>query len=67
MLCIFMKKWLHRTGVNSEMNTYSIILMVIFYLQTENILPSLEKLQENVNMENAFTVGRKYLMFLFLY
>lgn len=34
--------------------------MVIYYLQTEAVLPSIRKLQENINEEKALTVGRKY-------
>ncbi|XP_046805964.1 terminal uridylyltransferase Tailor [Lucilia cuprina] len=57
LLCIFLKKWLNRTSLNKEISTYSIILMVIFYLQTEKALPSVETFQANIKQEKALTVG----------
>ncbi|XP_036334712.1 terminal uridylyltransferase Tailor-like [Rhagoletis pomonella] len=47
-LCIFMKKWLERTRLNRHITTYCMSLMVIYYLQINNFLPSIETLQKNM-------------------
>ena len=67
---MFLKKWLHRTNLNNEICSYGIILMTIFYLQNKNVLPSMKRLQQNINAEKALTVGRKlkiYILFIFIY
>lgn len=63
LMCIYMKKWLNRTGQKSDFTTYSMNLMVIFYLQQQNYLPPIFKFFENVNASSALTVGRMYLFF----
>ncbi|XP_053969668.1 terminal uridylyltransferase Tailor [Anastrepha ludens] len=47
-LCIFMKKWLERTRLNKHITTYCMSLMVIYFLQVKNVLPSIELLQKNM-------------------
>ncbi|XP_036334670.1 terminal uridylyltransferase Tailor-like isoform X1 [Rhagoletis pomonella] len=47
-MCIFMKKWLELTGLNRRITTYCMSLMVIYYLQINNFLPSIETLQKNM-------------------
>lgn len=59
VLCIYMKRWLQLIGMKNDFNTYSINLMVIFYLQTLEHLPPIAKLFEDVNMETALVIGRK--------
>ncbi|XP_075146734.1 tailor [Haematobia irritans] len=57
IMCIYVKKWIHHTGFVNEISTYSMNLMVIFYLQILNLLPPLEKLFRNVDKETALSVG----------
>ncbi|XP_058985004.1 terminal uridylyltransferase Tailor-like [Musca domestica] len=57
VLCIYMKRWLQLIGMKNDFNTYSINLMVIFYLQTLEHLPPIAKLFEDVNMETALVIG----------
>ncbi|XP_011184128.1 terminal uridylyltransferase Tailor [Zeugodacus cucurbitae] len=47
-LCIFMKKWLERTRLNEHITTYCMSLMVFYYLQIKNCMPSIETLQKNM-------------------
>lgn len=60
LMCIYMKKWLNRLGLKGDFSTYSMNLMVIFYLQKLNHLPPLSKLFDNVDMQTALIIGRKY-------
>lgn len=55
-----MKKWLMHTRLCEDINTYSMNLMVLFYLQTLNLMPSIERLQKNVKEDKALKVGGKY-------
>uniref|UniRef100_A0A1I8Q2T5 Poly(A) RNA polymerase mitochondrial-like central palm domain-containing protein n=1 Tax=Stomoxys calcitrans TaxID=35570 RepID=A0A1I8Q2T5_STOCA len=57
LMCIYIKKWKHHIGFDKEISTYSMNLMVIFYLQTLDILPPFEKLFRNVDVENSLQVG----------
>ncbi|KAM7360327.1 tailor [Cochliomyia hominivorax] len=57
LLSIFFKKWIYLIGLGNELSTYSVILMIIFYLQNMNVLPSMKKFQENINEENAVKIG----------
>lgn len=47
-LCIFMKKWLERTRLNEHISTYCMSMMVIYHLQVQNYLPSIETLQKDM-------------------
>ncbi|XP_075148766.1 terminal uridylyltransferase Tailor-like isoform X2 [Haematobia irritans] len=59
VMSIYMKKWKNRVGIVERMiNTYSINLMIIFYLQRQFLLPPLEKFFQKVNRENDLKVGR---------
>ncbi|XP_067619976.1 terminal uridylyltransferase Tailor [Eurosta solidaginis] len=53
-LCIFMKKWLERTKLNERITTYCMSLMVIYYLQTKNALPSIYTLQKKNTLSNVW-------------
>ncbi|XP_061386517.1 terminal uridylyltransferase Tailor-like [Musca vetustissima] len=57
ILCIYMKKWLHLISMRTEFNTYTLNLMVIFYLQTLKHLPPLSILFDKVDTSTALFVG----------
>ncbi|XP_061386516.1 terminal uridylyltransferase Tailor-like [Musca vetustissima] len=62
ILCIYMKKWLHLISMRTEFNTYTLNLMVIFYLQTLKHLPPLSILFDKVDTSTALFVGRNKLI-----
>jgi DNA polymerase sigma len=44
---------------NVMINNYAICLLVIFYLQSENILPSVKKLQQNMDASESVSIKIK--------
>uniref|UniRef100_A0A1A9ZNU8 Poly(A) RNA polymerase mitochondrial-like central palm domain-containing protein n=1 Tax=Glossina pallidipes TaxID=7398 RepID=A0A1A9ZNU8_GLOPL len=56
-MCLFLKKWLHRTGLNEDYSTYSIVLMVIYFLQIREVVPSVEFLQKRIDFNKAISIG----------
>lgn len=48
-LCIYLKKWLKLSGLHNNISTYTFVLMVIFYLQFEKLLPSVQTLQNDIS------------------
>ncbi|XP_073830838.1 tailor [Musca autumnalis] len=57
VFCIYIKKWLNLIGMKNEFNTYTLILMAVFYLQTLNYLPAFSKLFDSVDTSTALMVG----------
>lgn len=55
-----MKKWLERTRLNEHISTYCMSMMVIYHLQVQNYLPSIETLQKDM-LVNVL-VGRKLIL-----
>uniref|UniRef100_A0A1A9UNC2 Uncharacterized protein n=1 Tax=Glossina austeni TaxID=7395 RepID=A0A1A9UNC2_GLOAU len=53
VLCIT----LHRTGLNEDYSTYSIVLMVIYFLQIREAVPSVEFLQRRIDFNKAVSIG----------
>lgn len=47
-MCLFLKKWLLVTTLKSKFSTYTLVLMVIYYLQIEKLLPSVKSLQKDI-------------------
>ncbi|XP_030375881.1 terminal uridylyltransferase Tailor [Scaptodrosophila lebanonensis] len=47
-MCIYIKKWLERTKMTDQISTYSMTLMVIYFLQLKRLLPSIELLQADI-------------------
>lgn len=47
-LAFFLKIWIERSKLNEHINTYSVVLLVVCYLQTKNLLPSIKTLQEGL-------------------
>ncbi|ALC46656.1 CG1091 [Drosophila busckii] len=56
-MCIYLKTWLERCRLAEQLTTYSIALMVIYFLQTKNLLPSVLELQEEPLMTQKVFVG----------
>ncbi|XP_055851128.1 terminal uridylyltransferase Tailor [Episyrphus balteatus] len=52
-LAFFLKKWIERSKLNEHITTYSAVLLVIFYLQTKNLLPSIKALQDGLEDDQA--------------
>lgn len=50
-LCMFMKCWLKESQHVTTISSYMITIMTIFYLQFKRFLPSVRKLQENIDPE----------------
>ncbi|XP_070143010.1 terminal uridylyltransferase Tailor isoform X2 [Drosophila kikkawai] len=44
-MCIYVKNWLERCKLTEQISTYSITLMVIFFLQLQHLLPPISGLQ----------------------
>lgn len=44
-LCIYVKTWMERCKLTEQISTYSMALMVIYFLQLKQLLPSIELLQ----------------------
>ncbi|KAH8265203.1 hypothetical protein KR038_001018 [Drosophila bunnanda] len=44
-MCIYVKNWLERCKLTEQISTYSITLMVIYFLQLQNLLPPISILQ----------------------
>lgn len=47
-LSFFMKKWIRSTSFSDQFSTYTAVLMVVFFLQSLKLLPSVRQLQECV-------------------
>ncbi|XP_037899423.1 terminal uridylyltransferase Tailor-like isoform X1 [Glossina fuscipes] len=56
-MCLFLKWWLRRTGLNEDYSTYSIVLMVIYFLQMREVVPSVEFLQKRIDFNKAISIG----------
>ncbi|XP_026839722.1 terminal uridylyltransferase Tailor isoform X2 [Drosophila erecta] len=44
-MCIYVKNWLERCKLTEQISTYSITLMVIYFLQVQTLLPPIAMLQ----------------------
>ncbi|XP_034112883.1 terminal uridylyltransferase Tailor isoform X1 [Drosophila albomicans] len=51
-MCIYVKTWLERCKLSEQITTYSMALMVTYFLQLNQLLPSIATLQ-NDNSNNA--------------
>ncbi|KRG01259.1 uncharacterized protein Dmoj_GI23075, isoform D [Drosophila mojavensis] len=56
-MCIFLKTWLERCRLTEQITTYSMALMVIYYLQIRQLLPSIALLQQGESMSTKQFVG----------
>ncbi|XP_017873138.1 PREDICTED: terminal uridylyltransferase Tailor [Drosophila arizonae] len=56
-MCIFLKTWLERCRLTEQITTYSMALMVIYYLQSRQLLPSIALLQQGESMSTKQFVG----------
>ncbi|TDG47558.1 hypothetical protein AWZ03_005997 [Drosophila navojoa] len=56
-MCIFLKTWLERCKLTEQISTYSMALMVIYYLQIRQLLPSIALLQQGESMSAKQFVG----------
>lgn len=61
-LCLLMKKWLkiHKVVVKN----YSLVLLVVFFLQQYNYLPSIKTVQKNSSFS---TVIQGFIYFIYLF
>ncbi|EDV41787.1 uncharacterized protein Dana_GF17325 [Drosophila ananassae] len=46
-MCIYVKNWLERCKLTEQISTYSITLMVIYFLQLQRLLPPITALQQD--------------------
>ncbi|EDW85192.1 uncharacterized protein Dwil_GK14518 [Drosophila willistoni] len=46
-MCIYVKNWLERCKLTEQITTYSITLMLIYFLQLEKLLPPINVLQDD--------------------
>ncbi|KAI8045410.1 hypothetical protein M5D96_001591 [Drosophila gunungcola] len=44
-MCIYVKNWLERCKLTEQISTYSIALMVIYFLQLQGLIPPIQALQ----------------------
>ena len=59
MMCIrywAQKYKLSGSGKGQKIKNYALTLMIIFYLQTEGVLPSVKSLQENLNKKDSIYI-----------
>lgn len=59
-LCLYLKKFCKLINLSHCFSTIGIVVMVIFYLQTKKLLPTIEYLQRDVTDANKILVGRKF-------
>ncbi|XP_017083516.2 terminal uridylyltransferase Tailor [Drosophila eugracilis] len=56
-MCIYVKNWLERCKLTEQISTYSITLMVIYFLQLQGLLPSIAILQVEEIANQGVLVG----------
>lgn len=56
-MCIYVKNWLERCKLTEQISTYSITLMVIYFLQLQALLPPIAMLQIEDAANQAVLVG----------
>ncbi|XP_039496026.1 terminal uridylyltransferase Tailor [Drosophila santomea] len=56
-MCIYVKNWLERCKLTEQISTYSITLMVIYFLQLQNLLPPIAMLQMEEPANQGVLVG----------
>ncbi|KMZ01942.1 terminal uridylyltransferase Tailor [Drosophila simulans] len=56
-MCIYVKNWLERCKLTEQISTYSITLMVIYFLQLQALLPPIAVLQIEDAANQAVLVG----------
>lgn len=61
-MCIYVKNWLERCKLTEQISTYSITLMVIYFLQLQALLPPIAMLQIEDAANQAVLVGRMYIV-----
>ncbi|KAH8278984.1 hypothetical protein KR018_012117 [Drosophila ironensis] len=49
-MCIYVKNWLERCKLTEQISTYSITLMVIYFLQLQGLLPPIAVLQQEQSL-----------------
>jgi len=59
-MCIYVKNWLERCKLTEQISTYSITLMVIYFLQLQHLLPPIALLQIDESVNQGVLVGRKF-------
>ncbi|XP_030556408.1 terminal uridylyltransferase Tailor [Drosophila novamexicana] len=56
-MCIYLKTWLERCKLTEQISTYSMALMVIYFLQLQQLLPSIELMQQEDSLPAKQLVG----------
>nr|XP_016939607.2 terminal uridylyltransferase Tailor [Drosophila suzukii] len=56
-MCIYVKNWLERCKLTEQISTYSITLMVIYFLQLQHLLPPIALLQIDESVNQGVLVG----------
>lgn len=59
--CLFVKKWLKMNEVSVK--NYNVVLLVVFYLQQKNLLPTICEVQDGLR---ASLIDGKFKQFFFL-
>lgn len=58
-MCLYVKTWLERCKLSDQITTYSMALMVVYFLQQKQLLPSIELLQQDESQSTKQYVGRE--------
>ncbi|XP_037899404.1 terminal uridylyltransferase Tailor-like [Glossina fuscipes] len=56
-ICLFLKNWWRCARLTPCYPTYSMVLMVTYFLQIKEILPSVEFLQKSIDLKKAIFIG----------
>ncbi|KAH8407099.1 hypothetical protein KR222_006549, partial [Zaprionus bogoriensis] len=56
-MCIYVKTWLERCKLSEQITSYSMALMVVYFLQLKKLLPSIELLQQDESQAAKQYVG----------
>ncbi|KAH8344387.1 hypothetical protein KR084_010637 [Drosophila pseudotakahashii] len=56
-MCIYVKNWLERCKLTEQISTYSMTLMVIYFLQLQHLLPPIGVLQMEESVSQGVLVG----------